>query len=160
MKRKAVLIVPLCMICMVAFIVPTTLAPAKIKTKKAAADASITIQIGGDEEFDALDDRYEKSRLKEEIIRLKRLNKKLHKRVKQLERAMIQVQQRLSELEGGGSTVVVAKAYGCSIKTSFKGTFFANGVTQTEAVAKVLKKCEKAGSAFCNERDVKCEKAE
>lgn len=90
-------------------------------------------------------------------------NKEMVKRIRQLERAVWHLQNRVYELESGievKTELVDAKVYHCTLSTSFNGVFSANGQSELEAKSEVLKRCvSKVGKStiWCDRDEVKCD---
>ena len=92
-----------------------------------------------------------------EIERHKYANRKLRKRVRQLEKAMVEIQNEVLLLRSRVSAEPLPTKYACYIKTSFNGTHMGRGVSLAEAKARTLQRCEKAGGNFdCKVKKVTC----
>jgi hypothetical protein len=68
-------------------------------------------------------------------------NRKLRKRVRQLERAMLEMQEEMHEMHHRLNQMQTSgKAFACFIKTSFSGTHMGKGYSLAEAKAVTLQK--------------------
>lgn len=148
-------------------------APA-VASEKARTQAFVRIEIGqGDEDADNVTFQQASplSADAAEVLRYQRdENRKLRKRIRQLERAVNQLQEefvllRRHRLDASAKYYkVLARPnprmeHTCLLKTALNGTFVARSDSRLQATAEVLQKCEQANAAFCNRRDVSCEES-
>ncbi|MGC6366970.1 MAG: hypothetical protein ACON35_03125 [Candidatus Marinamargulisbacteria bacterium] len=90
-------------------------------------------------------------------------NESINQRINQLERAVIQLQQKVFGLQLENERLLQLnsdsnkqKEYTYYIKTPFDGTFYGTGTSHSEAKAKALQNCEKKSEPiFCNENNLK-----
>lgn len=93
-----------------------------------------------------------KKKLKKLLIE----NELLDSRVKQLELAVIQLQNKIFNLNLDQNNKTDKTKYTYYIKTPLNGTFYGTGLSKAEAKAKALQKCEaSASSIFCDENKLK-----
>ena len=97
-------------------------------------------------------------------------NERLRRRLKKLERAVRQLQDRTFDLENAPARTVIVPTqpsqpvqprgkteYTCYVKTTFKGTVMGKGSTEAEARAAALRDCEaKDGGFDCDDAKLKC----
>lgn len=86
-------------------------------------------------------------------------NRRLRKRVRQLERAMIEMQDEMHYLRDylGRYQNQSNRQYSCFIQTKFDGTFLGSGSSIAEAKGKTLRACEKKAGRFdCKLSKVSC----
>lgn len=83
--------------------------------------------------------------------------KRLAKRVRLLEGAVLHLQDRLYRLETASTSATPMTT--CYIQTPFDGTFTATRPTRTAAKGDVMRQCtKKADETWCREKKVKCGK--
>ncbi|ABC28832.1 hypothetical protein HCH_01998 [Hahella chejuensis KCTC 2396] len=86
-----------------------------------------------------------------------RANRKLRKRVKQLELAVRQLQDTVFELQNAAPPAPAPK-YSCLLSTH-KGTFIGSGMSKLEAKGIVVQQCEANNPPYlCGIHNVTCEK--
>jgi hypothetical protein len=120
----------------------------------------VRIEIGRDAKTN--DDFSGRRRVEDKMDFLVSENMDLHRRVRQLEMAVQQLQQQVYDLGSRSrnepAPVQQGKKYACSLSTSFNGTFLGTGTTKLEATVQAVQKCKASGAPFCHENDAKCER--
>ena len=139
------------------------LASSKDKAFSRVADTTITIQKKTYIPISKVDEEHiyiykgHKKDFKAKARHYRKVNKKLRKRILQLERAMLEMQDEMQNVHRILASRQVLQSYTCYINTSFKGTHYAKGSSLVEARALALKKCEKTGSFSCKPKNVVCD---
>lgn len=88
-----------------------------------------------------------------------RSDRDLVNRVRRLEQAVMDLQDRIYDLEANDRPITRAvNVYVCSMTTSFDGTFVGKASTKIEAEAITRSKCTQARAAFCGSNTVQCER--
>ena len=107
-------------------------------------------------------DSKRKHNLEREMAKIAEENHQLRRRLRKMERAMIQLQQAVITLEGQQfeqPPIPTGAAYSCMLQTRNNGTYLGKGDSRMEAEANARIACdEKAGSFWCK-ADIKCEKS-
>lgn len=88
-----------------------------------------------------------------------RSDRDLANRVRRLEQAVMDMQNRIYDLEASDTPRTrPVDIFVCSLKTSFDGTFIGKANTKTEAEAITRNNCERGGGSFCSSARVTCER--
>ena len=84
------------------------------------------------------------------------IDKKLRKRLRRLEEAVLQLQDKVFQLEH--QSPIVSKPFVCILETKIHGTFMSRDRSRLGAQGKVFKKCEKkAGQYWCKKDLISCD---
>ena len=150
------------------FLMGSTTVRTTTKSKRFKKNDIIRIEITDDDDFSEKSYGKKKKRWNS-IDKLSRENWKLKRRVRNLERAVAQLQDYVFDLqvkererEREDNKPAYEPKWACSIEVFGAGTFVGEASTKVMATAKAKKQCERKRSAvFCDgSNTTKCEKAE